>query len=273
MRTAILSDVHGNRFALEAVLADAATLGVEEWWVLGDHCAIGPEPALVIERLAGLANARFTRGNTDRYVLTDETPSRDLEAVRERPDRIPSLVRIATSLAWTKGFVTATGWMRWLEDLPLELRHMLPNGIRILGVHASPGNDDGEGVHPGSSNAELRAYIDGAAADVLIVGHTHEPMVRRVDHALVVNLGSVSNPKAPDLRASYVIMEPTDTGLRLMHRRVAYDAAGFVEVVLRARHPAERFILSHQRGERLGRPPHQDHVPVVTGEWVAYARG
>ena len=66
MRLAILSDVHGNSIALDAVLADvSAAGGVDEYWVLGDHAALGPDPTGTIERLMALPNARFVRGNID----------------------------------------------------------------------------------------------------------------------------------------------------------------------------------------------------------------
>lgn len=76
MRIALLSDIHGNFLALDAVLKDIeAQGGVESYWILGDLVAIGPEPVRVLEALLALPNAIFTRGNTDRYVVTGERPS------------------------------------------------------------------------------------------------------------------------------------------------------------------------------------------------------
>jgi putative phosphoesterase len=271
MRTALLSDIHGNPAALDAVLADARTAGVEAWWFLGDFCAIGPEPAAVLDRIAGLEGARFTRGNTDRYVVTGEGPPPDLATVRRDPDLIPVFATIAASFAWTRGYLSARDWLDWLAALPLEMRHTTPAGIRILAVHASPGTDDGEGVHPGRSNADLEGLVRAADADVVFVGHTHEPMVRRLDDALLVNLGSVGNPRAPDLRASWVLLESSVAGLAIEHRRVSYDHAAFMESVRRSGHPAAEFILSHQRGEQPGRRPHADHTPTGRGQqvWLA----
>ena len=95
--------------------------------------------------------------------------------------------------------------------------------------------------------------ITDADADLVVVGHTHEVMVRRIDHTVVINLGSVSNPRSPDLRASYVILEATTSGIELEHRRVSYDHQAFIDAVHRSRHPAAEFILSYQRGEQSGR--------------------
>jgi predicted phosphodiesterase len=86
MRIAVLSDVHGNLDALDAVLADARSQGADGYWFVGDYAAIGPEPVAVLERIASLDGARFTRGNTDRYVTTGEGPSPSLAAARsDRP--------------------------------------------------------------------------------------------------------------------------------------------------------------------------------------------
>lgn len=269
MRIALVADIHGNPVALDAVLDDARAHGVDQFWFLGDYCAIGPEPAAILDRITSLPHARFIRGNTDRYVVTGEGPPPRLDEVRRDPDLIPTFARIAASFAWTAGVLAATGWMDWLEALPLELRHALDTGTRVLAVHASPGEDDGEGVHPGRSDAELGALLDGCAADLVVVGHTHEPMARRVGAVLVVNPGCVGNPRAPDLRASYALIETDGAGIvEVRHRRVEYDMASFIDAVGRSRHPAAGYILSHYRGELPGRPPHADHEPLEAGSTV-----
>ena len=269
-RIALLSDVHGNAVALHAVLADARAWGAEQVWVVGDLAALGPEPVAVLERVAAIDRVVVTRGNTDRYVVTGEGPPPYLDAVAREPGLIARYAAIAASFAWTRGYVTAgvRGWLEWLERLPLEHRLTTPSGVRLLAVHAAPGADDGEGIHPGRGDAELAPLLAGADADVVLVGHTHEPMVRRVDGRVVVNLGSVSNPHSPDLRASYVRLEGTATGVELEHRRVAYDERAFVETVRRSRHPSAEFILAHWRGERPGHAPHADHTPIVPGRRV-----
>lgn len=269
MRIALVADIHGNPVALDAVLADARAQGVDQIWFLGDYCAIGPEPAAVLDRINALPDTRFIRGNTDRYVITGEGPPPHLHDVRQDPDLIPTFARIAASFAWTAGALAATGWIDWLEALPLDFRDTLDTRARVLAVHAAPGQDDGEGVHPGRSNAELGALLDDCAADLVVVAHTHEPMARRVGAVLVVNPGSVGNPRAPDLRASYALIETDGAGIvDVRHRRVAYDMASFIDAVERSRHPAAGYILSHYRGGQPARPPHADHVPLEPGRPV-----
>jgi putative phosphoesterase len=261
VRIAILSDIHGNVIALDAVLADARAAGAEHFWILGDLVAIGPEPVAVLERVSALPKTTITRGNTDRYTFAGDRPPPSLEVVRGDPDLIERYAQIGMSFAWTRGYITHAGWFDWLEALPLDARLTLPDGRRLLGVHASPGTDDGEGVHPGRSTAELAELMQGCAADIVLVGHTHEPMLRAVGDVQLVNIGSVSNPMAPDLRASYILLDASPGGTRIEYRRVDYDRAAFAAAVRRSRHPASRFILGFQEGKRLPRPPHADHQP------------
>ncbi len=75
MKNALLSDIHGNSVELDAVLEDIKSQGdVDAYWILGDLVAIGPDPVGVLQRLSILPNARFIRGNTDRYVVTGDRP-------------------------------------------------------------------------------------------------------------------------------------------------------------------------------------------------------
>lgn len=268
MRLALISDIHGNTLGLDAVLADARARAIDETWFLGDFCAIGPDPAGVLERVTRVDHARFIRGNTDRYVCTNDRPPPSLADIRADTTQIEMYANIAASFAWTRGFLSATGWFDWLARLPVEIRETI-DGTRILAVHAAPGTDDGVGIHPGQGNAELSVILDGCSADVAIVGHTHEPMLRRVDSVTLINLGSVGNPRSGDLRASYVILDVSRDGVFAEHRRVSYDRDAFVSQVRASHHPASAFILSHQRGEVQARPRHPENVEPIPGARVA----
>lgn len=254
MRIALLSDIHGNPIALDAVLADVRDGGgADAYWALGDLVAIGYDPVTVLERLVALPGVRFVRGNGDRYVVTGERPPPTPDDVRRDLARLDTLVEVAQGFAWTQGAVTAAGWLDWLAALPLEQRLTLPDGARLLGVHAAPGRDGtqpGDGIVPTTSEAELRSLLDGCAADLVCVGHTHWPLERRVDGVQVVNLGSVSNPFAPDLRASYALLEADERGHRVRYRRVEYDRAAVIAALRRVRHPAAAFIASFMLGQR-----------------------
>ncbi|MAF12330.1 hypothetical protein CMK11_17935 [Candidatus Poribacteria bacterium] len=249
MRIALMSDIHGNAIALDAVLDDLRHVGAPDAVVIvGDLAAIGHDPVGVLQRLADLPNTSAVRGNTERYTTSADRPPPTLEQAAADPAILPALVSVAHSFAWTQGAVTAAGWFEWLRALPLDLRLALPDGSALLAVHASPGRDDGAGIHPALSPDELRQQAAGADADVVCVGHTHWPMSVDIDGTRVVNLGSVSNGFPPDLRASYVVIDAASTGVSVEHRRVDYDRAAVVAELRRLRHPAADYISGLMRG-------------------------
>lgn len=254
LKAAILADIHGNTLALEAVLQDIQVRGgVDQYWVLGDLAALGPDPLGVLERLKKLPEARFIRGNTDRYLVSGEQPGPDLKEILNNLEALNMKMRLASSFSWTVGAVAAAGWLPWLRGLPLEMRLLLPDGTRLLAVHAAPGTDDGDGLRARSSDDELHRLVAQAEANLLLVGHTHIAFDRRVDNVRVVNPGSVSNPFPPDLRASYAILSGDMGGYSIEHCRVDYDHQAVIEAMRRLAHPSEAYITRFMRGEN--QPP------------------
>jgi len=274
MRLGILGDIHGNPLALDAVLADLdAWGGVDGYLLMGDYSGIGPDPVTPLERIAALPNAVCLRGNTDRFTANFEVDECELEKMAGEPVLIGQALRMARSFAWTQGYVSARGWIAWLRDLPLEHRLALPDGTRLLAVHASPGRDDGPGITPATSSADLAALIAGADADLIVVGHTHWPQDHRLGSVRVINPGSVSNPPAGDTRASYARLEATRAGYTLEFRRVAYNLDAAIAAARRSDHPARDYILAFLEGtmqmswqralgsERIASPFVRDHTP------------
>lgn len=244
MKIALLSDIHGNSVALDAVLEDvAAQGGVDATWVLGDLVALGPDPVGVLERLAGLPDVRFIRGNTDRYVAFGDRPGPALAEVEADPKLLPSLLEVANTFAWTQGMVTAGGWLDWLRRLPLELEMTLPDGTRFLGVHAAPGKDDGPGVVPEMKDAEFARLFGGCEAGLVCVGHTHLPSEQRWKGIHIVNLGAVSLSFTTDKCSSYVLLDAAESGYEVRHRRVSYDCLAVIEQLRAIGHPGRDFMI------------------------------
>jgi len=251
-RIAILSDIHGNTLALRAVLAEIqASGGVDETWFLGDYAAIGYDPVGVLKQLADLPNTRMIRGNTEYYISTGEQPWPKPEHIQSNPETFMQNFRVWGSLAWTAGAVATAGWLPWMSALPLDFRQTLADGTRLLAVHASPGMDDGTGIHPYMTEEEIRPLLSRAEADLILVGHTHLPFDRRVDGVRLVNPGSVSNPLPPDLRASYAILESHTGGYQIDFHRVDYDYQAVMAATLRVQHPAAEYIGSFFQGLRV----------------------
>jgi predicted phosphodiesterase len=84
-----------------------------------------------------------------------------------------------------------------LTSLPGELRLDLPDGTRVLGVHASPGADDGPGIKPDRPDDSLRQLLAGCAADIVIGGHTHRATDRMISGIRALNPGSAGRPSSP----------------------------------------------------------------------------
>lgn len=254
MRIAILSDIHGNCVALDAALADIdANVHevVDEYWILGDLTAAGAQPLAVMERLTNLPNARFVRGNSERYLTTGARPlATPVEALTDL-SLLPAYVGVLESFAWTAGAIAAGGYLPFLLELPLEQRLTLANGSRALLVHASPGADDGPGFVPMYSDEAMGERLDGCEADLVCVGHTHWPQSFHLNGVHVVNPGSVGNPMIPCLRATYAILEADESGYTVERRAVAYDRRLAEKKVWEARHPQAKFVVSFLRGERV----------------------
>lgn len=245
MRIAIFSDVHGNSLALDAVLADIDRQGgVDAWWFGGDTAALGYDPAGSLQRLDAIPGLVAIRGNTDRY-LVEDTEQADV-AVLERAtiDRADALASMpfGRGFSWTLGAATAFGFREWLAALPLEHRVTLPDGTRLLLVHAAPGTDDGPGIGPDDTDDEVAGRVQGADADIVIVGHTHIPLDRTVGGVRVWNLGSVSNPKTEDRRAMWTLLEADADGYRLTRQFVDYDIEAMLALLEESHHPTRAYI-------------------------------
>lgn len=250
MRLAVFSDIHGNSIALDAVLADIKARGdVDIMWALGDLVAIGPDPVGVLERLTALKNIHYVRGNTDRYVLTGERPPPTLQEALNDPEQVSIFAEVAAGFAWTQGIMQGAGWYDWLKTLPMEQRLTLPNSTRFLGVHAAPNNDEHPSIHPSISNEELAKAYDGCNADVILGGHSHWAYERMVNGIRAVNIGSLSNPWAQDLRASYVIIDADESGYELNLHRVDYDHEAVIQQLHDVNYPNPRHIIAHLSGK------------------------
>lgn len=208
-RVAVLSDIHGNLPALDAVVADIAAQAVDEVLVGGDLVGRGPQGSRVIARVRELGWPSV-RGNHEEYLLTfrrGEVPVDWLEAEE-----------------WS-----ASRWMAaqlddedvgYIEALPFSLTS--EQAPQILLVHASPrGTNDGIG--PWTSASQTARHLDSIDESVLVCCHTHRPLLQDFGTGLVVNVGAVGLPFNGDRRAQYAILQITDEKVEVDFRQVDYD--------------------------------------------------
>ena len=251
MRLGIVADIHGNDVALRAVLEDADRLDVDRWWALGDLVLFGARPAEVLELLLGLPGISMLRGNTDRYVLTGEQPAPHATAADAvgSVDLVERFAAMAAGIAWTRGVLDQAGLLTSLASLPAQLRCQLPGGATVLGVHASPGADDGPGIEPGIDDERLGALLAGCGADVVIGGHTHFVTDRVVDGIRALNPGSAGLPRSCGA-ASWLLLEDNGGALAVTHRSALFDVDAVVGDLQRRHHPNAEFAASILTGQR-----------------------
>jgi putative phosphoesterase len=215
-RIALLSDMHGNSAATEAVLADIDAARPDETICLGDLVGYGARPNETID-LVRERGIPTIMGNYDDGVGFDRDDcgcSYKDDGERERGQ---------ASLMWSRGVVDA-GRKAFLQGFVPELRREV-NGVRIRFVHGSPRRMN-EYLFEDRDEGSLRRIAAMADADVLVFGHTHRPWHREIDGVLFVNTGSVGKPKDGDPRACWVLLTIREDGtVEVDTRRVDYDIA------------------------------------------------
>ena len=242
MRIAVVSDIHANLTALDAVIADVRASAVDLVVHGGDLVSGGPRPAEVIDRIREMGWPGVY-GNTDEMLWLPHRVSETLQA--------PHLHRIRDLLlAHTiPATLTAIGEERlaWLEALP---RRRAQEGLTV--VHAGP-DDVWQIVPANAPDDELERAFAPLESPCVVYGHIHQPYVRRLPARTIANAGAVSLSYDSDRRASYALVEDG----RVEIRRVDYDVDAEIRLLMASDDP---FAASTAETLRTGR-----YVPVRFG--------
>lgn len=245
MRYLVLTDIHANLQALDAVLADAGQLGYDAVLVLGDLVGYGADPAAVIDRTLGLAPVAIIRGNHDKVCCGLESPLYFNDTARR-------------SAEWTAD-VLSPAHVRALAELPKGPVLVSPD-VEIC--HGAPFDED-QYIFDGDD--AVRA-VESARARICLFGHTHVPAVyttvgdpMRKTAALLddelglpetgpvlMNVGAVGQPRDGDPRAAYGLLDMERQTMRM--RRVDYDIAGAQRRILDAGLP-QALAMRLERGQ------------------------
>ena len=223
MKIAVFADVHSNLDALETVLDHIDRWRPDRVLCAGDIINRGPNPRACTERVVNRATAEdwgLIYGNHERYVLKygrgtlpDHGP--EFEIIRHAKwtyDQLAGQAGQAGQADQTGQADQADldrpespdGLVEHLEALPFQWSMNDESGNEFRMVHASMLGDR-KGIFPDDSEESLHEKI-APAPKVLVVGHTHRPLIRTVDDALVVNVGAVGAPFDRDPRAAYAQM-------------------------------------------------------------------
>jgi predicted phosphodiesterase len=233
MRYALISDIHSNLPALEAVLADIdGRDDVGATYHLGDLVGYAPWPNEVV----ALLRERGVPGISGNYDSTVATDYKHCGCKAETP-RAEELSHL--SYGWTRSHVSP-GTKRFLGELPFRM-DLRPNGghrsrPQLILVHGTPTlntlywTED----RPDSFCAKMADAAGAREGDLIAFGHTHKPWHREVGGVHFLNTGSVGKPKDGDWRAGYVLVEVGEEIGAVEFVRVEYDLERAVEGILRS---------------------------------------
>jgi putative phosphoesterase len=215
-RIAVLSDVHGNATALEAVRKALKKEKPDAVIVAGDHVMNGPQPGAAVDGLRELeeAGATIVQGNTDVAVA-------DFDYAAAFPwftDGVPDTHRAAAEWAHDE---LGDERLAWLRRLPAERRIVLDETM-VLACHASPGSQT-QGFDAQLDPSVVLERVSRTDARVICCGHTHLPDVRDLGWKVIVNDGSAGYIFDGDPTASWALVEIDGDSVTAEIRRTEFD--------------------------------------------------
>lgn len=211
MKIAVLSDVHGNIPALEAVLEDILQWGADELIVNGDLINRGPYSLEVLRLLQNeWPAARFLRGNHENWVLYSAEQGPEPQSLTYEIDRFAHL----TVSQMGEALSEVAAWDDHLDLTELEGGTLhITHGSRL---------GDRHGIQPECDGEELAEKL-GDPRDLFVASHTHRAFSRHFNGTLVINTGSVGQPFDGDVRSSYVRLQFSAGRWQGAIRRLDYD--------------------------------------------------
>jgi predicted phosphodiesterase len=248
MRIAVISDIHGNAFALDVALADLKRNAVDQVVCLGDAIQGGPQPVEVVGRLRELA-CPVVMGNADEWLLTGEESGAEVissERLRKMNDvRDWMLEQLSEE---DKAFIRA---FRPTVEIPLD------EGRNLLCFHGSPASFE-DIILPETAEEEFQRLLAPYLPSMMTGGHTHMQQIRRigVSDSFFFNPGSVglaySHQQTDegfrlDAWAEYAILTAEGPRIALEFRRIPYDAQALIEVYRKSGRPHTEDIVAQYR--------------------------
>jgi putative phosphoesterase len=233
MRVALLGDIHGNSFALAAVLGAARAAGVEKLLITGDFVGYYFWPREVLDMLRDW-DVEAVRGNHEDMLI-------EALAVPASLEKIGAVY--GSGLSTAVETLTPTQ-IDWLCQLPHPLSFAF-DGRSLLLCHGSPWDVD-QYVYPDAKSDLLQRCAE-SAYDWVVMGHTHYPMMERVGKTLLVNPGSVGQPRNRIPAAHWALLDTESQELELM--TAPYDVSPVVAFAAH-RHPELPYLANVLLGKR-----------------------
>jgi putative phosphoesterase len=208
LRTAIVSDIHGNRTAFEAVLADLRQTSPDVVLHGGDLGDNGSSPCEVVDRIRDLG-WRGVVGNTDEMLFDPESLTRFASGLPQLKSLFDTIEEMAAAARERMGEER----LAWLRDLP---RTQIYECFAL--VHARP-DTAWRAPMDSAADSDLESAYESLGRAAVVYGHIHRPYIRAVSGIVVANSGSVGLPHDGDRRASYLLLDDSRPSIR----RVEYD--------------------------------------------------
>ena len=216
MKIAVISDIHGNMEALNAVMKDIEDKKCEKVFVLGDYAMAGPEPSSVVGYFWTKkfdSNFSMIQGNTDLMIA-----SYDEELYKTLKEKAPVMAEALKNDAE----ILTPDEKSFLKELPAQLE-VEAGGVKFLLVHGSPRKNN-EDILPNTPLEKVEKMLEYVLADVVLCGHTHIPCGFQTSlKKTVVNAGSVGRPFTPKPQACYLIIDVVEGKCIFEHQFVDYD--------------------------------------------------
>jgi len=205
LRIAVISDIHSNLVAFETVIANLPEH--DQLFCLGDMVGYGPQPNEVLERLRALHPTVVLLGNHDYAVATGDSTGFSPHA--------------AVAVQWTRRHMKQENSSYLLDLRPSAILEV--EGVPLGLFHGSPRDPLTEYIFPGIPEPVAKMMIQKAGVKVVLLGHTHMPMLYPFEGKMLGNPGSVGQPRDGDPRASFAMLTISEGKMSFDIKRVEYE--------------------------------------------------
>ena len=219
MKIAVISDIHANPLAYDAVIEDVNKFNPDKIFCLGDLILGGYNPNYICEKILELKEKmkddfQIIQGNTDKMIAncTQELIKKTIEAFPCMGYSLEDDVKI-----------TDSKFIDFVRNLP-EKKTLEINNLKIELVHGSPRNQS-ENIFPNLKNDEVEKMVENSNADLILCGHTHLPCGYSLNSGkTVVNAGSVGRSMTQDKMPYYLQLTIDNFGKFVTEHRLSFKA-------------------------------------------------